>query len=481
MTEIEFSKELKSYQTPIEGLVVYDLTVHGDNRGWFKENWQREKMLALGLPDFGPVQNNFSFNDKRGVARGIHAEPWDKFISLGTGRIFAFWVDIREGSGTFGKVFTTELDPSKAVFVPRGVANGYQTLEDNVVYSYLVNDHWSPNAIYSNVSMFDESLGINWPIPLDECEISEKDRGHPNLADATPIKPKKILVTGANGQLGNALRAVFPDAEFVDHNDFDITGDIANARRWRDYGVIINAAAYTAVDDAETDEGRRAAWSINAQAVSNLSRVAEDNSITLVHVSTDYVFDGKNEVHDENESFSPLGVYGQTKAAGDAAVTYSHRHYIVRTSWVIGEGKNFVLTMKSLAEKGVQPSVVNDQVGRLTFTQDLARGIKHLLDNQPGNHSPNSNSQIPIANYGTYNLSNDGDSVSWADIAKEVYELSGKSADDVTPVSTEQYYAGKEGIAPRPLQSTLDLDKIKATGFAPRDWQQALREYLDNQ
>ncbi len=201
--------------------------------------------------------------------------------------------------------------------------------------------------------------------------------------------------------------------------------------------------------------------------MANLSQVAQNNGITLVHLSSDYVFDGSQHVHDENETFAPLGVYAQTKAAGDTAVAYSYRHYIVRTSWVIGEGKNFVLTMKSLAEKDVKPNVVSDQIGRLTFTTDLAKGIKHLIDRK--------------APYGTYNLTNEGDSVSWAEIAKEVYTLSGKAADDVTPVTTAEYYAGKENIAPRPLQSTLDLAKIKATGYVPCEWKQALREYLENQ
>lgn len=467
MTELQFNKELNSIKTSIEGLVVYDLDVRGDNRGWFKENWQREKMTALGLPDFEPIQNNFSYNDKRGVARGIHAEPWDKFVSLGSGRIFGFWVDIREGSETYGKSFTIEMDPTKAIFVPRGVANGYQTLEDNTVYSYLVNDHWSPDATYSFVSMFDESLGIDWPIPLGECEVSDKDKNHPNLADATPIKPKKVLITGANGQLGKALQAIFPTAEAADRSSFDISSDdIFTARRWRDYGVIINAAAYTAVDTAETD-GRSDAWSANAVAAANLSKIATENDITLIHVSSDYVFDGAKDNHDENEPFAPLGVYGQTKAAGDISVATTPKHYILRTSWVIGEGKNFVLTMKSLAERDIKPSVVNDQIGRLTFTIDLANGIKHLLDTG--------------SEYGTYNLSNDGEPASWAHIAQEVYGHTGKSRDDVTPVSTDEYYAGKEGIAPRPLQSTLNLDKIKATGFTPRDWKEALRAYLDNQ
>jgi len=468
MSELEFSKELKATETPIEGLMVYDLTVHGDNRGWFKENWQREKMLRLGLPDFSPVQNNFSFNDKRGVARGVHAEPWDKYVSLGAGKIFGFWVDIREGSATYGNVFTSELDPAKAIFVPRGIANGYQTLEDNTVYSYLVNDHWSADGQYSFVSMYDESLGINWPIPLDECEVSDKDKGHPMLADTTPIKPKKTIIIGANGQLGRALQKIFPDAECVDRDTFDMSDPaIISGRRWRDYGLILNAAAYTAVDLAETPEGRKDSWLANAIALTNLARIAINNNLTLVHVSSDYVFDGTNELHTETEDLAPLSVYGQSKAAGDLVVGTVPRHYIVRTSWVIGDGKNFVLTMKALAEKDTKPSVVSDQVGRLTFTKDLAAAISHLLST----NSP----------YGTYNLSNDGESASWADIAKEVYEFVGKSRDDVTPVTTAEYYEGKEGIAPRPLQSTLNLDKIKATGFTPREWKQALREYLENQ
>merc|ERR1711969_85326 len=138
----------------------------GDSRGWFKENWQREKMSEAGLPDFGPVQNNISFNDKAGTTRGIHAEPWDKFVSVATGRIFGAWVDLRQGH-TYGAVFTTELDPSRAIFVPRGVGNSYQTLEPDTAYTYLAND---PAA-------------IDWPIPLDQVEISEKDLKHPRLAD----------------------------------------------------------------------------------------------------------------------------------------------------------------------------------------------------------------------------------------------------------------------------------------------------------
>lgn len=468
-SNLEFSKELKQYETSIPGLILFDLPVHGDDRGWFKENWQREKMTAVGLPDFGPVQNNISFNAEKGVTRGIHAEPWDKFISIGSGRVFGVWVDLRAGD-SFGKVFTAELDPTKAIFVPYGVGNGFQALEENTVYTYLVNDHWSADAqgLYTFVNLADKTLNVQWPISLDKITLSDKDKAHPMLADVTPMKSRRTLITGANGQLGQALRKEFPNAEFADRDTLDITSaELRSAKPWRQYDTIINAAAYTAVDAAETNEGRAAAWKINATAVSNLAKVANEFNITLVHISSDYVFDGTKASYTEEEGFCPLGVYGQTKAAGDIAVSTTKNHYIIRTSWVIGEGNNFVRTMKSLAERDIKPGVVNDQIGRLTFTDDLARGIKHLLSSK----SP----------YGTYNLTGDGDSASWADIAKLVYEQSGKSKDDVTPVTTEEYYKGKENISPRPLQSTLNLDKIKATGFTPSDWKETLSKYLDQQ
>ena len=123
------TKELNVRATDIPGLLVIDLPVHGDNRGWFKENWQREKMRAAGLPDFDPVQNNISFNTSVGTTRGIHAEPWDKYVSVASGRIFGAWVDLRAGE-SFGRVVTVELGPDTAIFVPRGVGNAFQTLQE---------------------------------------------------------------------------------------------------------------------------------------------------------------------------------------------------------------------------------------------------------------------------------------------------------------------------------------------------------------
>lgn len=466
-----FGKTLQTHATPIPGLTVWDLPVHGDNRGWFKETWQREKMAAAGLPHFVPVQNNVSFNDSVGTTRGIHAEPWDKFVSVATGRVFGAWVDLREGPN-FGAVFTAHLDPSRAVFVPRGVGNGFQTLEPNTAYIYLVNDHYSPSAMYTSLNLADETAAIDWPIPLDKATLSAKDREHPRLRDVKPSPPRKVLVVGAGGQLGRALRTTYRDAEgveFAERADIDLlTADLESARDWRSYEAIINAAAYTQVDSAETPIGRVTAWNTNVRGVAKLACIATNYDIKLVHISSDYVFDGaKSRAYLEDDDFCPLGVYGQTKAAADQLVKMVPRHYILRTSWVVGDGSNFVRTMIGLAKRDISPSVVDDQRGRLTFTTQLVDGIRHLLDSE--------------APSGTYNVSSSGDSTSWAEVARRVFALAGRDPSYVTGVSTAAYTSMRPGpYAPRPANSVLDLSKIVSTGFNPAPSDELLRAYIRN-
>lgn len=470
-------------------MLVLDLPVHGDSRGWFKENWQRAKMGALGLPDFGPVQNNVSFNAERGVTRGIHAEPWDKYISIACGSVFGAWVDLRPGE-SFGRVFTCVLDPSKAIFVPRGVGNSFQALEDGTAYTYLVNAHWSADLkeTYTFVNLADPELGIEWPIPLGECELSEADKAHPMLADALPMAPRRTLVTGASGQLGCAVRRLAEERGLA--GSFDFCGsaelDIADPAAyegvdWGLYGAVINCAAYTAVDAAETPEGRAAAWRANAQGPALLAKACSEHGIALVHVSSDYVFDGTVEEHSEDEPFSPLGVYGQAKAAGDIAAAGCPRHYILRTSWVVGEGRNFVRTMAGLSDRCADPddplsqvTVVDDQFGRLTFADDLARAAFHLLGYRGGDTEPSA--PCPC---GTYNVTNSGDPASWAEVAARVFDLRNGNAGCVVPVSTGEYYASAKGpVAPRPSCSVLDLGKIERCGCSLGSWETRLRDYL---
>ena len=483
----EFEKPLRAERTNIPDMLVFDLAVHGDSRGWFKENWQRAKQVGLGLPDLGPVQNNISFNAERGVTRGIHAEPWDKYISVATGSVFGAWVDLRPGK-SFGQVYTCVIDPSKAIYVPRGVGNSFQALEDGTAYTYLVNAHWSADLkkTYTFVNLADPDLNIEWPIPLEQCELSEADKAHPMLKDALPMTPKRTLVTGCNGQLGRAVRALAEErglAEWFDYCDID-TFDLSDPAAyqgidWSQYGPVVNCGAYTAVDKAETPEGRVTCWKANATGPALMARVCAEHGITLVHVSSDYVFDGTRKLHPEDEPFAPMGVYGQSKAAGDLAVGGCPKHYIARSSWVIGDGRNFVKTMMGLSDRVAageipQVTVVDDQVGRLSFTRDMAEGIFWLLGYREGDVEPSS-----PAPYGTYNLTGSGEPKSWAQVAKRVFELANGNADKVVPVTTAEYYASVEGpISPRPEHSAMDLSKVQSIGFNPPDWEQELDGYV---
>lgn len=457
--------------TPIPGLLEVDLPVHRDPRGWFKENWQRAKMVALGLPDFGPVQHSVAFNESAGTTRGVHAEPWDKFVSVVAGRAFGLWVDLREGE-SFGRVHTSELNPATAVFVPRGVGNAYQTLTDGTVYSYLVNAHWSADASYTHLNLADERLRGRWPIPLERATVSDKDRAHPPLDRVRPIPDPPTLVLGATGQVGQAFRTLLPGARALSRAELDLSRPEQIAEfDFTGVGTVINAAAFTAVDAAETPAGRRQAWATNAVAVADLARAAREHRFTLVHYSTDYVFDGRggsgaDGAYREDDPINPLNVYGQTKAAGELAVQQAPRHYLIRTSWVVGEGRNFISTMRSLARQGAKPHVVDDQRGRLTFAADLARATIHLLDHG--------------AAFGTYHVTNSGPPATWADIARTVFEHTGRDAGDITPVSTADYVArSTEQQAPRPGVSVLDLAKLEAAGYRMPGHRETLAQELD--
>jgi dTDP-4-dehydrorhamnose 3,5-epimerase len=273
-----------------------------------------------------------------------------------------------------------------------------------------------------------------------------------------------LLITGANGQLGKELAKKYPDAQTVDVKELDIANleQVANYD-WKDIDTIINAAAYTKVDEAETPEGFISSWSANSVGVANLATISKQNEISLVHISTDYVFDGKkNTPYEESDNINPLSVYGKSKASGEFAASYAYKPYIIRTSWLIGAGGNFVKTMLSLGERGINPSVVSDQIGRPTFTVDLVRAIDHLMSK---------------AEPGTYHVSNEGDSVSWADFALEIFKFAGYP-NKVNPVSTQEYYSDKSASAIRPKNSIFNLTKLEQTGFINRDWREALQEYV---
>lgn len=464
---------LRVKRTPIPGLLVVYLQLHRDARGWFKENWQREKMVAAGLPDVFVRQHNISHNNTVGTTRGIHAEPWDKYVSVAHGRAFGAWVDLREGK-TFGRVHTEVLGPETAVFVPRGVGNAFQVLEPDTIYTYLVTDHWSPEEQerYTFLNLNDERAAVPWPIPLDEAEVSEKDRRHPQMSVVLPMPPAPILILGAGGRLGGALVEACRSHR-IPHLAFTRDmWDLSRPESWpasqvRDARAVINAAAYTGVDRAETAQGREQAWTVNATGVTALTALCRDSDTPLVHISTEHVFDGalaSNQEYGPAHQVSPVSVYGQSKAAGESAARAWAKHHIVRTSWVVSRGKNFVTAMRDLAESGEEPLVVDDQWGRLTFVEDLAEGVLKLVTD--------------AAEFGTYHFTNTGPAMSRYEVARQVFELSGYDPDRVTPTSTEAFFSDRPYTAPRPPNGRLLRNGVTEEFGVVAPARQRLEEYL---
>ena len=275
-----------------------------------------------------------------------------------------------------------------------------------------------------------------------------------------------MLILGAGGQVGRALAAALPEAAALTRAQFDIAA--GGELDWAVYDVVVNAAAFTDVDGAETAEGRLAAWRANATGPAALARAAAAHGLTLVHLSTEYVFDGRSdEPYDEDAPFAPLSSYGAAKAAGDLAVGGLERHYLIRPTWVVGDGRNFVRTMLGLAGRGVEPTVVADQIGRPTFAADLADAIVHLLRSR--------------APYGTYHVTGGGEPASWADVARAVFAAAGRPELRVTDTTTAEYFASKPGAAPRPLNCTLDCTRAEKAGIPLPDWRTRLPAYLDSQ
>ena len=277
---------------------------------------------------------------------------------------------------------------------------------------------------------------------------------------------KKILVTGANGQLGQCLQKIssqFEEFEFIftDSETLDITNkEEVNDFFWQNApDFCINAAAYTAVDLAETDVEK--AFLVNADGAENLAEACAENNAQFIHVSTDYVFDGENNLAYTEEDFTnPLGVYGASKLAGDElALEVNPCSVILRTSWVYSEfGKNFVKTMLNLFATKEELSIVADQFGQPTNANDLAEAIMKIIKSEK-------------ITPGIFNFSNLG-RISWFDFAEKIAELSDAKI-KLNAIETSQYPTP----AKRPKNSVLDLDKISKTYAVPlKPWEESLED-----
>jgi dTDP-4-dehydrorhamnose reductase len=277
---------------------------------------------------------------------------------------------------------------------------------------------------------------------------------------------QKVLITGANGQLGKELVEYFSN-----YNDFEVFGfgredlDITNHAQVEKIfteikpTIVIHSAAYTKVDLAETDPD--SAYLVNSVGSRNVAISSEKIGSKLVYVSTDYVFDGTgNEPYNEYMPTNPIGVYGKSKLAGEQFVKDFHnKFFIVRTSWVYGKyGNNFVKTMLHLGKEKSKLSVVNDQVGCPTYTLDLAASIFDI---------------VATSKYGVYHVSNSG-SCSWYEFAKEIFNQVGIQV-ELNPCTSEEF----PRPAPRPTHSVFDHMGLRINGFpSVRNWKEALNEFI---
>ena len=448
--------------TPIPGLRWISLDIREDERGWFEETYQTEKFADLGLGFFRPVQANASHNLQIGVTRGFHAEPWSKLVTVTNGAVFSAWVDLRPGS-TFGATFTAEIRPGTSFFVPKGVANSYQALDAGTSYIYLVDGIWRPGLSYPSIDLFDEALAIQWPIPANQASVSPKDLTNPNFATLAEIQPE-IVIFGS-GQVSKALQIQFPAAGVITRAHFDF-GEATESQLGDliPFGsIVLNAAAFTKVDLAETKGGFEEAMKINFDFPRKLALASKNKSATLIHYSSDYVFTGDaTEPYTETVYPNPRTRYGISKYLGDLSVEACPHSYIVRTSWVYGDGPNFLRTILGLAHKGRPLKVVDDQLGRPTSANQIAKFTNHLL----ATHQ----------DFGVYNFTGSGDAASWYQVASVTLAAAGIESPNLAPVTSEQFAKGKT-IADRPKYSLLDLKKANSTGFMPEDWKLGVQRY----
>lgn len=281
---------------------------------------------------------------------------------------------------------------------------------------------------------------------------------------------KKILVTGANGQLGQCIQKIAPDFEdrfefiFADSQALDITDADSVSDYFYDHKphFCINAAAYTAVDLAETESEK--AFGVNAEGIKNLAEICAEYKTVLIHVSTDYVFNGDTQISYSEDSFTdPQGVYGASKLAGEElALAANPKTVVIRTSWLYSEfSKNFVKTMLNLFRQRSELGIVNDQFGQPTNANDLAEAILKIIETEP-------------KVYGVFHFSNYPETT-WFHFAEKIAEFA-KSPVKLNPITTEQFPTP----AKRPVRSTMALDKIEETyGIEPEHWENSLQDCIE--
>ncbi len=469
--------------TELKDCYILEPDKYGDERGYFSPYFIQKNLDELGFKKV--VQANRSKSAK-GVLRGLHFQKnpknQAKIVEVIKGSAIDVAVDLRVDSPTYRKYTTVKLTDknNRQLFVPRGFAHGFVSLEDDTIFQYLVDNEYAPR-LEAGILWNDSNLGINWEQIFSENGIkkpllSEKDQFHPSIKENKVIfkrEQEKFLITGYHGQLGYDLKReliksgikeeniLTPDKEHMDITNREMVMKTIETFK---PDVIFHCAAWTAVDQAE--EKKDMVYEINVAGTKNVTDASILVGAKIIYLSTDYVFDGtKKEAYVPEDKVNPKSVYGQTKYLGEEEVRKNKKHFIVRISWVFGiNGQNFIKTMLRLSINHQEVNVVDDQVGSPTYTVDLS----HLLINLAQTDS-----------YGLYHATNEG-FCSWAQLAEYIFEINNKNV-KVNKVSTEEYLklTGMKQ-ANRPKNSVLDKRKIEEIGLERLPhWQDATQRYCE--
>ncbi len=390
----------------IEGIKVVRPRVFEDNRGFFLEVYNKKELKKRGITaEF--VQDNHS-KSKKGVLRGLHFQTkhsQGKLIRVVKGKIYDVIVDIRKNSKTYGKYFGIELSEENRVmlYIPKGFAHGFLTLEDNTEIEYKCDEFYYPK--YDSGIMYnDKELNIDWKLEeygIEEITLSEKDKKHQSFKEYTDgYQGDYILLTGANGQLGQDFQKLFDSLGIryvaTDYNELDITDreKVKGYIERNNFTIVINCAAYNNVDRAE--EEVEICYELNTYAPKNLAEICKERGIIFVTYSTDFVFDGEKEIpYTEEDIPNPLSVYSKAKLEGEKYALEYEKSFLIRTSWVFGMGNNnFCKQVINWSKDRDVLKIVDDQISSPTYSKDLAEFSWELIQTDK---------------YGLYHFSNSGE------------------------------------------------------------------------
>lgn len=476
---------MKIVETKFEGLLVIEPKIWGDDRGYFFETFKKETLSHHGV-DINWIQDNEAYSEK-GVLRGLHYQlnpkAQSKLVRVAQGEVLDVVLDIRPDSPTYGETFSIILSGTnkKQLLVPKGFAHGYVVLSETALFLYKVDMPYAKD-LEAGISYNDPKLNIDWKIPLSELKLSEKDKIQPSFENHIPFKKAKasnnkisILVTGANGQLGQSFQKIANqfshcDFHFYGSTDLDIRDGKAIIKEIEKVNpqVFINCAAYTKVDDAEDHE--EANWNVNVIATHNIARICKKHDILLFHYSSDYVYHSvEGEKMNELTPTTPQGKYAASKLRSEEVIdATSPQAVIMRTSWIYSEfGHNFLKTMLSLGERGIDLKVVNDQVGAPTYATDIALSTMRIIE-QIEDKSVTLTHPM-IINYAGEGMTN------WHDFAAYIFECAGIEV-NLTGIPTEEYPTK----AKRPKWSVLDMERIESTfGITPKNWKESVKNCID--